>query len=245
MGEGLPEELIEKLMPALNELAELIGDGIEPDNDATIGILSKVGLGENRKAFDVFERCSELLRRCNNISDDTEQKERIVAALQEIGIPEAPATLAVERAIPKPPPELEIDFGTLRPGETAHRTLKLSGWFSGAEWRDKRLDVTLFRPRSTETSLRIMLKAGQAGESLSDEVVLQGRRREIRVPVTAHWAVAREPVMPKEPQGPQPLKVCLICKEKSLFWNWRDKTWGCLNLKCPDYYGTKESRRPR
>jgi hypothetical protein len=239
MGEKLPEELVEKMMPALNELAELIGDGIEPDYDTLKGILSRIGLGNDGNALDVFERWSELLRRCNDISDNTEQKEEIIAALQVTGIPEAPAILAVNRATRKPltcEPDV-IDFKVLRPGEAANATLRVSGLLLSAQSHDKRLGVALFSAKSTETLVKIMLQAGQAGESLNDEVVLQGKKVEIRVPVTARWGVAKLPVIATEVRKTELLQVCPICKaigthgEGSLFWNEYDKRYECFSCR--------------
>jgi hypothetical protein len=247
MNERLPEELIERMRSSLRELAETIGDEVDPDVDALKGILSRVGLDKDGRALSELSQWHEILMNVRNCPDSNEEREKAIVALQERGMPEAPATLAVERAT-APPDALtsepdSIDFGLLRSGEAANATLKVSGVLRSAEPRDKRLTVTLFRSGPKETLVKIMVKAGQSGGSLNDEMILRGRRVEIRVPVTARW-IMKEPPMPEEPRGPQPLKVCPICKEKSLFWNWLDKTWGCLNVKCPDYYQAKESRRP-
>jgi len=56
MDERLPEHLIERMMPALNNLAERIGYGINPDLDALKEILSGVGLDKDGKALDELER---------------------------------------------------------------------------------------------------------------------------------------------------------------------------------------------
>jgi len=248
MNERLPEELIERMRSALRELAEAIGDEVAPDADALKGILSRVGLDKDGRALRELNQWHEILMKVRNFPDSNEEREKAIAALQERGMPEAPATLAVERAT-APPDALtsepdSIDFGLLRSGEAANATLKVSGVLHSAEPRDKRLTVTLFKSGPKETLVKIMLKAGQSGESLNDEMILRGRRVEKRVPVTARWTM-KEPPVPEEPRGRQPLKVCPRCVEKSLFWNWRDKTWECLNARCPDYYLVKKlGRRP-
>jgi len=130
----------------------------------------------------------------------------------------------------------------LRPGEAADATLTVSGRLKDVQPRSKRLSVVLHRAGPIRTLVKIMLTPGEPGESLNDELILRGEGVEVRVPVTARWDMRRKPAVPKDPQNRQPLEICLnpACGagtrgEKSLFWNWRDKKWGCLNHKCPDF----------
>jgi len=219
-------------------------------------------LDEDIKALEELEHWHEILLRVRNMPDEAEAREGPIRALLERGVQEAPAMLAVDRAAspavtPAPvPPEEPLDieppavnFGLLRPGESANQTLTVTGRLRDVKPRSNRLSVALHREGPRRTLVKIMLTPGKPGESLSDELVLHGEGVEKKVPVTARWDVRREPAVPKDPQNPQPLRVCPTCKdvglhgEGSLFWNWRGKKWGCLNRKCPDFYGNDRDRR--
>lgn len=226
MSDGPLPELIKKMIPLLADLAKLIGDGINPDQDILKKILSKASADKDEKALDEFKRWCEILRKVNSISDDSEQKQETIVALQERGIPEAPATLAVWLAAGKTltsEPDA-IDFGLLKPGEGANTTLKVSGKLSNVKKHYGRLNVSLLKITSTDTLVKIVLLGGQAGESFKDDVVLQGETGEIKVPVTARWAGRTE--------------ICPICKavgahgEGSLFWNSHKNKFECFNHDC-------------
>ena len=242
MDEMPSEELIERMTPALSELAELVSHAVHPDADTLKPILLRLGLDSDMRALHELEQWCQILSRVRSMPDDLRLREDTIEALQERGIPEAPAMLAVNRVAGKPmtcEPDA-LDFGVLRPGEPANATLTVRGRLKDVKPRGKRLSVALHRWKPTETLVKIMLTAGKPGESLNEAVVLRGEGVEISVPVKAHWAV-EQPAVSKNPQGPQPLKVCPTCNargihgEGSLFWNWRDKKWECLNWKCPDF----------
>lgn len=240
MREKLPGELIEKMMPVLSELAKLIGYGSNTDLDALQEILSRVGLDNNRKALDELKQWQKILVKVRNMPDDTDEREQAVAALEKRGVRSAPAELAVYHAAAKPltcEPDT-IDFGVLKAGEAANATLKVSGRLSDVKPQSKRLSVTLLRSKPTETLIKIMLHAGQAGEYLSDELILQGEGFEIGIPVTARWATIRVPEKAQGRTELSQLQDCPICKargthgEGSLFWNPYEKKYECLNNQC-------------
>ena len=217
----LPEEKLSKLLPALPLLAERISAGDTIDRHTLQDILSNVGVDRQDWALQELQRWSNILVRTHVASTDAE-KDTIAAELQDRGIPEFPAILAVSSAGPKPlSVELQyIDFGCLISGEGADATLKVSGSSVKAMVRTNRLKLTLLNRGSGVTLMKVVLSGGSAGESLRDSIILQGDRGELKVPVSARW------------EEPPRLRVCKRCNEKPLFWNFVYKKYECLNLKC-------------
>lgn len=203
-------------------MAKCIGSGTVPEEHVLQEILRSVGVETEEWAVVEFVSWVKILQKASTASNDDERA-AITAELRGRGIPEAPAILAVDAAIP-PPLIVEprsINFGSLKPGEGANATLKVSGQLLKVTVRDSRLKVTLLDRGSGNSLVKVQLLGGSAGESLQDSVVLQGERGELRVPVTAQWE--KEPPL---------LRDCPICKRKSLFWNGYDKKFECLNLCC-------------
>lgn len=223
MGKELPEEKLSRLLPALSPLAKRIGIGIVPEEHVLKEILRSVGVEtEERAIIEELVFWSKILQKASTASNDDE-KAAIAVELQNRGILEAPAILAVDAAIP-PPLIVEpqsINFGSLKPGEGANATLKVSGQLLKATVRNSRLKATLLNRGSGNSLVKVQLLAGSAGESLQDNILLEGERGEVKVPVGAQWE--------KEPPI---LQYCPRCKRKSLFWNRYNKKFECLNLDC-------------
>jgi len=226
MGNQLSEEKLNKLLPALSPLAEGIGTGNLPDRDALKQVLLNAGVEGEKWALEELELWSKILQQARTVSNDDEKAD-IIAKLQVRGIPEASSILAIYavcRPTPPTPPLVEpqsIDFGHLKPGEGANMTLKISGKLVKATVRSNRLKVTLLDLGSGNSLVKVQLLAGSAGESLQDNILLEGERGKLRVFVTAQWG--KEPPM---------LQDCPRCKRKSLFWNRYDKKFECLNSDC-------------
>ena len=228
MGKQLPEEKLNRLLPAVSLLAKCIGAGGTPDQHTLKEILHSIGVQEEGWALQELEFWGRKLQQARTVSSDTE-KTTIAAELQGRGIPIAPAILAVDATIPPPliaEPQ-SINFGCLKPGEGANATLKVSGQLLKVTVRDSRLKVTLLDRGSGNSLVKVQLLAGSSGESLQDSVVLQGDRGELRVPVTASWQVAAE--------GPPLLSWCPRCadkiKKKSLFYNRYTREYECFHCK--------------
>ena len=229
MGNQLPEEKLSKLLPALSVLAERISTGNMPDQHTLEKILLSVGVERERWALEELGLWSKILEPARNISDDI-MGNAIVAELEGRGIPEASAILAADEASPKPlsaEPQY-IDFGSLTPGEGANATLQVSGGLVRATVNSDHLKLTLLKKDSGITLVKVMLSSGSKGEILQDNIILQGKRNELKVPVTVRW----EKVVVEPPR----LQFCPLCGKKlgkkSLFWNYLDKKYECLNLKC-------------
>jgi len=228
MTNQLPEEKLNKLLPALPLLAKRVGSGVTPDQHVLKEILHSIGVQEERWALQELELWSQKLQQVHTVSSDSERT-TITAEFQGRGIPMAPAILAVDAAIP-PPLIVEprsINFGSLKPDEGANATLKVSGQLLKVAVCNSRLKVTLLDLDSGNSLVKVQLLAGSSGESLQDSVVLQGERGELRVPVTASWQVAAE--------GPPLLSWCPICadkiKKKSLFYNRYVREYECFHCK--------------
>jgi len=222
--EQLPEDKLNKLLPALRPLAEYVSAGDTIDRRTLLDILSSVGVDREDWALQELQRWGNILMKAHSASTDAE-KNAIESELQNRGISISHSQLAVFLAGPQPlsvEPQY-IDFGCLTPGQGADATLTVSGGSVKATVRNNRLKLTLLSRGSGVTLVKVILSGGSAGKSLRDSIILQGGGGELEVPVVARW---------EEPPRPPRLQVCRQCNEKSLFWNFVDKKYECLNLKC-------------
>ena len=222
MSNQLSEEKLNKLLPALALLAKRIGGGVTLDQHVLGEILLSIGVQVQGWALEELELWGKILQKAYSASNDDE-KAAIAVELQNRGILEYPAILAIDAAIPPPLIVVprSINFGSLKPGEGANATLKVRGKLVKAIVRNNRLKATSLNRGSENSLVKVQLLAGSAGESLQDNILLQGERGEVKVPVAAQWE--------KEPPR---LQHCPRCKRKSLFWNRYNKKFECLNLNC-------------
>jgi len=224
MSNQLSEEKLDKLLLALSPIAKHIAAGNIPDQDALKEILLSIGIETEEWAIEKLVSWTKILQKASTDATDDE-KAASAKELQDCGVPEASAILAVDAATP-PPLSVEpqnIDFGCLKPEEEANATLKVRGKLVKVIVHNKRLKVTSLDRGSGNNLVKVMLLGGSAGESLHDSVVLQGEKGELRVPVRAQWE--------KEPPR---LQYCPRCRQKSLFWNRYDNKFECLNSNCTE-----------
>jgi len=222
MSDKLPEDKLNELLPCLGPVAELLSVSNEIDRQSLMKVISDVRINGEEWALAELELWCSILCKCR---DKSNTKEAVVAELRSRGIPEFPAMLAYESAKPKPltvEPK-SIDFGCLKFGEGASATLQASGEPIVKVIAGNRLKVSLLKSGPAKTLVKIQLSSGAGGESISEEIVLQGNTGEARVTITARW----------EEERPR-LSYCPVCKisKKSLFWNYVDKKYECLNLAC-------------
>jgi hypothetical protein len=222
MRSQLSEEKLSKLSPALGILAERIGTGTVPEQQIVKEILRNIHVEAEEWAVEELVLWSRILQRARAAVNDG-AKAAIAKELQSRGIQEYPAILAVEAAIPPPltADPRSVNFGSLKPGDGAHATLEVRGQLLRATVRNSRLKVSLVDRGSGNSLVKVQLLGGSAGESLQDYVLLEGEQEEIKIPVKAEWE--KEPPM---------LQQCPYCRKKSLFWNYRDRRFECLNLEC-------------
>lgn len=228
MDNQLPVEKLNKLLPALSHIAERISTGNRMDRNMLTEILLDTGIDKEDQALEELELWSQILGKARNASSDAE-KNAVVAELRGRGIPEFPAILAADSASPKPlsvEPQ-HIDFGCLMPGEGANATLQVSGGLVGATVSSDYLKLTLLKKDSGITLVKVILSSGSQGETLQDNIMLQGEINELKVLVTARWdKVADEPPL---------LSWCPICaekvKKKSLFYNRFAQKYECFHCK--------------
>jgi hypothetical protein len=229
MSTRLNREVIEIMIPALSQLASLVGNYIPVDRNNLQNILIKYGIRDDLNILDEFESWFQLLLQTQSAQDNRKMQESIIMALQERGIPEAPATLAVERAIGKPVTcdKEYIEFRELKPGEGANTILKLSVCPKNVYASNGKLKVTWVNSDGNQALIKVILAAGRAGEQLRDTIIIQSTRGDLSIPVFARWQ--------KEPAR---LQVCPICEavgtkgEGSLFYDLLAKAYVCLNPKC-------------
>lgn len=240
MEDILPEEQLTRLLPALRPLAEHISaehisDGDTVDQDALQDILSSKRIDSEDWSIQELRRWADILVKAHNASSDIE-KDAIKAELEERGILEFPARLAVELASPKPlsvKPQY-IDFGRLIPGEGADVTLTVTGGHVKATTRDSRIKLTMFNRGSGVTLVKVILSGGSDERPLQADIILQGERGQLMVPVKARWL---EPPL---------LSWCPICadqlRKKSLFYNKYARRYECFHCKHEFPYNDKSVR---
>jgi len=222
MSDRLSEDKLNELLPCLGPMAELISVGSKIDRQILVNITSEMGIDGKAWVFAELELWSSILIKCQSKSCT---KDVIVAELQNRGIPEFPAVLAYESAKPKPltiEPKF-VDFGCLKFGEGASTTLQASGEPIVEAIAGSRLKLTLLKSGPAKTLVKLQLSSSASGESVKEEIILRGNTGEVRITVTARW----------EEERPR-LSYCPVCKisKKSLFWNYVDKKYECLNLEC-------------
>ncbi len=223
----LPEEKLSKLLPALSKLAEHISNGSTLDQRELTAIALEVGVNGEEWALVELQLWSSILEKAQD-NPSTTVRTTIITELQDRGIPEFPAVLAYAPVKPKSfsvEPPL-VAFRCLKPGEGASATLKVSGGLVKEVVCNRRLKVTLLKTNAGTTLVKVQLTEGNAGETFRDEIILRGDKGELRVPVTVRWEKVQE--------EPPRLSYCPVCKisKKSLFWNYLDKMYECLNLEC-------------
>jgi hypothetical protein len=195
MGEPLSPKQVERLLPALRDVAELVqrrGDVSEED----LKLLSQ-GVGLRTKwAVRELRIWAGILAEVRG-AHDAHKRDIAVRALRLRGIQEASARLAVEIVAPEPPPSPSapirvsseaIAFGELAPGQGAHATLIVSGGPGRVRVGSDLLLVepTTFGP--AETELKVTVKGGREGEILWDTVILESDRERVEVEVSARWS---------------------------------------------------------
>jgi|GEM_PF-4456968 len=195
MGAPLSPKQVERLLPALRDVAELVqrrGDVSEED----LKLLSQ-GVGLRTKwAVRELRIWAGILAEVRG-AHDAHKRDIAVRALRLRGIQEASARLAVEIVAPEPPPSPSapirvsseaIAFGELAPGQGAHATLIVSGGPGRVRVGSDLLLVepTTFGP--AETELKVTVKGGREGEILWDTVILESDRERVEVEVSARWS---------------------------------------------------------
>jgi len=222
MSDRLPEDKLNELLPCLGPMAEIISVGNKLVRQSLVNIMSEMGINGEEWAFAELELWGSILCKCR---DKSHTKDAIVTELRNRGIPEFPVMLAYESAKPKPltiEPKF-VDFGCLKFGGGASTTLQASGEPIVEAIAGSRLKITLLKSGPAKTLVKLQLSSSASGESVKEEIILRGNTGEVRVTVTARW----------EEERPR-LSYCPVCKisKKSLFWNYVDKKYECLNLEC-------------
>ena len=227
MSDRLSEDKLNKLLPCLKPLAEFISVGEKIDRQTLFNITAEMKLKGEELAFAELELWGSILHKCRGKPSN---KDVVVAELQNRGIPVFSAILAYESAKPKPLTiePVFVDFGCLKFGEGASTTLQASGEPIVETIAGSRLKITLLKSGPAKTLVKLQLSSSASGESVTEEIILRCNTGEVKVTVTARW----------EEERPR-LSYCQECKisnrgiaVKSVFWNYRDKQYECLNLKC-------------
>lgn len=106
-----------------------------------------------------------------------------------------------------------ISFGSLKPGDGANATLRVSDGPGQVIVHSDRLRVTPISFGSEGTELQLTLLGGSVGELIWDDILLQGDTAELKVLVTARW---EEVIEPRHKLEPEPLPVGEAMPPKTL-----------------------------
>ena len=199
MTDPLPPEKLERLLPALKHVADLVRDKGELSRDDLQLLLLASGMDEDW-AVSELERWTKVLVTVRGENDER-KKEIAVRALMLRGVPEAPAKLVVEVVTePKPPEPTKrpvlpikvskevIGFGELQPGQGAEATLVVFGGPGKVKVGSDMIKVepTTFGPE--ETVLKVTVKGGLDGQVLWDALILESEAERVKVEIVARWS---------------------------------------------------------
>lgn len=228
MDNRLSEEKLNILLPSLS----LLADNVSEENVINDRVLSEIairaGLDKQEWAINELKVWAEILEIARNNYDNIEET-TILGKLDRRGVPWASARLAYIKIKPKPFKVLpsSINFGRLKVDARASKTLEVTGGIvKEIVFNKNRLNVAVLNKIDGKTLVQVSMSKGNAGESFRDVIILRNDKGELQVSVAAEWE--------EQEKEPPQLSYCPICKipKKSLFWNFMDKKYECLNLKC-------------
>jgi DNA polymerase-3 subunit beta len=209
MTDPLSPNQLERLLPALRHVAELVQQNGAPSREDLQLLLLASGLDEDW-AVNELERWAKVLAAVRGV-DDAARRDLAVRALTLRNVPEAPAKLAVETAAaparvePPEPTTLPIQvsrdaigFGELKPGQGAQTTLKVSGGPGRVKVGSDTVTVNPSSFGPEETALTVTVKGGLDGQVLWDALILESETESVKVDLTARWA-APSIVTPEPP----------------------------------------------
>ncbi len=215
MTDPLPPEKLERLLPALKHVADLVRDKGELSRDDLQLLLLASGMDEDW-AVSELERWTKVLVTVRGENDER-KKEIAVRALMLRGVPEAPAKLAVEVVTELKPPEPTkrpvlpikvskevIGFGELQPGQGAEATLVVSGGPGKVKVGSDMIKVEPDTFGPEETVLKVTVKGGLDGQVLWDALILESEAERVKVEIVARWS---EPTALVEQETIAPVQV--------------------------------------
>jgi len=134
-----PSEIeLNKLLPLLSVIAQQIASNKVTDHDFLISLLSNSDNSSHAWALEELQKWSDILRK---VSLKPGQEESIIGELQDLGVPEAPAVLAVNAVIN--PPSIKsseeykvriADIYTAPASEAYHKWLPDHAWHYDLDW---------------------------------------------------------------------------------------------------------------
>jgi archaellum component FlaC len=195
----LPSHLLEKLLPALQQLAQQIKTHGNRSRDQLTQIMLSCGVNHD-SALAELQTWMQLLNQARGI-DDPDKKRAAVKNLQERGIPLPDAQKCVDivsvlptgSAAVRKPTNIKVqpgrlDFGVLAPGEGGQKQLVVSGGPGKASVTSPilRVDPVQFGPEPT--NLTVYLQGGMGGTTLQEEVILEAEGvSRVRIEATGRW----------------------------------------------------------
>jgi hypothetical protein len=235
--ERLPEEKLESLLPALNEIVQYINN-----------ILFKIKCEPEDWAINELNLWANIFIRAHTVTDATKIN-NLQTELLDRGIPEFPVVMAIDNLLKKPSvtPSIadrtaktervklkivvepsSIDFGVLKPGEGGVTAVVVKGGQVSVINKSNHFRVMLINRGNDITSLKVELFEGKVGETLNDYLIINTTSGDISVPVKARWSSMKT-------SEPPLLSWCPKCKQivgkKSLFYNKYAKQFECFNCK--------------
>ena len=208
MSAPLPPDRLELLLPALRDVAEMVGEAGTLDRDSLRLLLLAAGLDEDW-ALDELERWVKVLAAVHQ-EDDPVKRELAKRGLTLRGIPEAAAVLAVSLASRPGAPETEsrpvglwvsadrLDLGTLSPGQPATAEFVVGGGPGQILVESDQVRVTPQHFGPGTTRIRVEVRPMQSGV-LWTSLRLVTPWHTVGLPVLAEWCPA--PPTPETPAG--------------------------------------------
>lgn len=242
----LPEEQLEILLPALNDIIHFINNDSLIDNKVINQVLKRIKCDPEDWAVEEIKLWANILIKACILKDSLKIND-IFKELVNRGIPEFSVVMALEKltkktdlpninsplAINQLEEKVEvkpniIDFGLLQPGEGGVITVIVKSSTVSLVKKPNSLRVMLINQGDNSTSLKVELLEGKTGEILDDHLVINTDSGSISIPVRAKWSLTKN-------SEPALLSWCPICKKtilkKSLFYNKYAKQFECFSCK--------------
>ncbi len=228
----------DELLRALPELAKLVGIQTRISRASLKKIIASIGMKrDDDEALKKLETWSSVLQRVHTATDDTATID-IIKELITLGIPEFQAILAVDEA--KGPlftadPD-ELDFGQLKPGEGAHKTINATGHVDTVCIDNDLVKISFTNGLESGTaSIKVQIPGASNGTSLHDDIIIKGSKGELHIPVKAQWkgnlSPIKTPVIPP-PERNIPSVVCYKCNNPTLSWDGYIQGYSCSHMWC-------------
>lgn len=188
---------VEELSPLLAPLSELIAKGLRPESDVLKVLLLRINLNSNKDlALEELSQWAEVLLEVHK-NTGSEMREKGRLKLQERGVPEALAKLAIDKAtlqmqeqskiLPIIVSSTSIHFGQLQSGQGASATINVYGGPGRVIINSDKIKVEPHEFGPSTTTLKVALQSRLGEQICYDNIFLKSDVENVEVTIAARW----------------------------------------------------------